>query len=90
MEGKKISRTLITNYVYDVMSREGDTLTKVGTVKSPTALRSVKQQSAEIKKAKFDDSKCVLIYNTVEQSKYEMSETDFLQYATKVTPQETK
>lgn len=79
-----ITRTITTGIVYDVMERKGNVLTKIAEVVTPSILRSVKQQNVVLADNAMD-VESVLIFNRANEKKYEISEEDFIKYATVVT-----
>lgn len=81
---KKISRTIVTGYEYDVMKREGANLTKIGTVITDKAIRSVRQQKEILVLNKLGSDN-VLVYVKTVSKQFEISESDFMKYATEVT-----
>jgi hypothetical protein len=88
---KKITRTLIVGYNYNVLRQNGNTMEIIGTVTVPTVIRSMKEQKNVLTAKKFNESD-VLVLTGSTQKQYEMSEADFMKYATAVTDvsEETK
>lgn len=85
---KTITRTLIIGYNYDVCRRSGNTMEIVGSIMNPTVIRSIKEQKKVLVENEYLETDVLVMTNT-EQRLYEMSEADFITYATVVTePQE--
>jgi len=80
----KITRTIATGYVFDVFKKTGNTLEKTGEVISPVQLRSIKQQKLVLAENNME-VESVLIFNRANETKYEISEEDFIKYASVVT-----
>jgi hypothetical protein len=80
----KITRTLIVGYNYNVLRQEGNTMNIIGAVSVPTVIRSMKEQKAVLTANKYQESD-VLVLTGSTQKQYEMSEADFMKYATVVT-----
>lgn len=80
---KEIVRTIITGYKYEVMTRKGDTLTKVGELITEKAIRSIKQQKDELTKNNLDVNSVLVPVGTIDK-KYSISEDEFLKYAKEV------
>lgn len=81
---KKITRTLITGYNYDVLRKSGTTMEILGSVTVPSVIRSIKEQKNVLTENGFEETD-VLVMAKSEQKQYEMTEADFVKYATVVT-----
>lgn len=80
---KKVTRTIIVGYNYDVLRKNNGQIELLNTIVVANAIRSVKEQK-EILKANGFAENDILVKNGVEQKKFEMSEADFMKYATVV------
>jgi hypothetical protein len=80
---KVVSRTLISAYKYEVMKREGNGLQFVQVIHSAEPIRSTKKQQDLLESEKLDKNFVLVPAGTIEQ-KYEMTENDFIKYATLV------
>lgn len=80
---KKIKRTIIIGYKYDVLEKNGTTMEILGSVVNDTVIRSIKE-SRNVLVANGYDEDCVLVQTGLEQKVYEMPESTFMQYATVV------
>jgi hypothetical protein len=56
----------------------------VGTIEVPTVIRSIKEQKKVLAEKQFNESDVLVLLSTT-QKQYEMSESDFMKYATVVT-----
>ena len=83
MASKKIKRTLIESYDYEVMRRNGKTMELIGVVNNPSSIRSMKEQKQVLKDNEYMESDVLVLTGTTQKS-YEMSEDDFKKYATVV------
>lgn len=81
---KEVTRTIITGYKWDVVSKENGSLNVVGTLVSPSPLRSLKAQETLLEQNNYDPKTHVLLSAGLEQKKYIMSEETFLANATEV------
>lgn len=77
---KRIRRTIITGYNYEVFMKEGNVLQNVGSLIAPNTIRSIKEQKKILVANKFDEN-AILIAGDINTKVYEMTESDFMKYA---------
>lgn len=80
---KKIKRTIITGYKYDVLEKGGEGFKIIGQVVTPEPVRSVKETKNVLILNEYDEN-CTLVQNGIEQKSYEMPEAVFMEHATVV------
>lgn len=80
---KTVSRAVITGYKYDVIVREGNTLTVTGEVTSDTPVRSFKGTQELLKAKGFKGNESLMLTANITKQ-YEMDEADFIKYAREV------
>lgn len=86
---QKITKTITTGYIYDVFKKKGDNLTKVATLTSSEQFRSAKGIKEFLKANEQDENATVILVGTIDK-KYEISEEDFIKYATEIKKAESE
>jgi hypothetical protein len=81
---KKITRTIITGYKYDVVEKNGTTMAIIGQIVNEVSVRSTKESNKIIAENGYPEN-CILVPNGVEQMVYEMPQDVFIQHATVVS-----
>lgn len=81
---KKIKRTIIVGYKYEVLEKKGTVVTVIGELTNAEAIRSVKEGKKVLLANNFDEE-CILVPAGMEQRVYEMPESTFMQHATIVS-----
>lgn len=80
---KKIVRSIVSGYAYNVMEKKGSNLVFVKEVISPVVIRSVKQGKEFLKREHLNEN-YVLVLNKTLQKRYEILESEFMKYAHEV------
>lgn len=81
---KKIKRTIIVGYKYDVLEKNGSEVKIIGELINDEPIRSVKEGKNVLILNEFDEN-CILVQSGIEQKSYEMPESVFKQHATIVS-----